>query len=494
MVWISSFYRRKIERQKQQVQRGKQPAYSWRKNSPYSCPHLHLSCNGPHIRLLYSGKCTIIVLSLTIKKIPNNLVRSVFLIYLLLSAPKLLLADDFIFQNKAYTPEIQSPQVYPADDPLGFPYYELYGATPLEFHFDWMQSERPTLSYGVIHCDRFWRRSDALSSLYINGFPWTTIEDATSSFNTTLTYAHYTFQFPNEQSQPKYSGQYAVVVFEGSDIEDVSSYLVTFRIIVYEAAVGIRATCTPSSDVSQRRYRQQVDFDVLPGGFRATSPMRDISATVLQNYTWQRSVSGLKPIFITPTSYTFDYNGECDFDAGNEWRMFEFKNVQFRSRFVANITNEADGLHVYLEPDELKGAQSYSNQPDFDGRMFVKNDLGEDWNSDANYAQVHFFLRMPMLMEGQLKIEYPGCEFYGGGRTCTWNDKRQGYECTLLMKQGVQNYRYVITDRYHPQPDLSLTEGNHSESTNVYTVLVHFQDLQLGLDRILNLFTVNSRN
>lgn len=401
-------------------------------------------------------------------------------------------AQEEIFTNKVFRSEVMTPQCYPDGQPLGFPYYELYSTQLLDFHFDWMDTDRPMLSFGIFHCDRSWHKTDMISSVYMKGFPWTTIDDVNSSFNTQIQYNHYHFQFPNEQMQPKVSGNYAVVVFEGNDPEDVNSYVVSFRIVVYESAVGVRAACSPSSNVADRRNKQQVDFDIVPGTFRANSPMRDISAAVIQNFSWSRSIHGLKPIFITPNAWTFDYNSEVDFDAGNEWRTFEFKNFNFRSRFVANIQQEADGFHVYLNHDLPRGAEAYSFYQDLDGLTFVKNDLAEDFQLESDYAYVHFFMRMPELFEGKLKLEYAGSEFYDGSAECTWDEKNGGYACKVLMKQGVMSYRFVIEDKYHTLPDLSLTEGNFSETGNVYTVVVYFSDFNLGLDRVLQVYTVNS--
>lgn len=74
-----------------------------------------------------------------------------------------------------------------------------------------------------------------------------------------------------------------------------------------------------------------------------------------------------------------------------------------------------------------------------------------------------------------------------------YEEAAKAYTATILMKQGLYNYRYLLYDNYHPAPDLTYTEGNHFETENNYTVIVYYSDQALGLDRIIGLTNVNSR-
>ena len=132
------------------------------------------------------------------------------------------------------------------------------------------------------------------------GYPWTNIENTEAAFNAQINYMHYNFTFPDAYISPKYSGNYAIVVFRGSDPDDVSSYVLTYRILIYEASVGIEAVVSPSSNPGDRRYKQQVDFNVIPGTMVINAPMRDLSCTTIQNFSWTYKVNDLKPIFLEP--------------------------------------------------------------------------------------------------------------------------------------------------------------------------------------------------
>jgi hypothetical protein len=398
--------------------------------------------------------------------------------------------EDFVFEDRIFDTNIASPQVYPVGNPLGFAYASMSGEV-LEFNFDLMGTDRQSLNFAIIHCDKNWRRSDLLPSAFMVGYQFTNIEFAEASFNTQIDYIHYNFQFPNENMYPKFSGNYAVVVLNGSDLEDTSSYVLSYRTIFYESAVGVNAVVSASSNPGDRRFKQQVDFDVYPSTSGINSPLRDLSCSVIQNYDWTNSIHNLKPIFLGQNKWTFDYNGEVDFDAGSEWRFFEFKNFQFKSQRVQEILQTPLGREVFLEPELPMGNMAYSSFDDLNGKAFIKNDLGDDSNLDADYSYVHFLLSMPILAEGKVFLEYDFGRFMRTQNQCTYNPAKGGYECTLLLKQGLYNYRYAIEDRYHVTPDLSLTEGNHSETRNTYTVVVYFSDRTLGYDRVMQVYTVN---
>jgi hypothetical protein len=405
--------------------------------------------------------------------------------------------DSFIFTERIYDERVATPLVFPEGNPTGFPLVEALSTAPLEFHFDLLGNDRPTLSFGIIHCTKNWERSDLIPSQYIIGFPWTTINNQEVSFNTQIDYLHYQFNFPNQQMIPKYSGNYAVVVFSGSDIENTDNYLLIYRILVFDNSVGIRAKVSASTVPGHQRSHQQVDFDVIPGNLKIVAPMRDISASIIQNYDWQNAKTGLKPIFIEPNALTFDYNdGENEFGGGSEWRQFEFTNFNFRSLHVADIVQQDDGRHVYLDPDIPLGSMVYSGYQDLDGATVIETRANGVSNShlEADYAHVHYFMKMPPLAEGKLFLNDRFTSYKPSTVACNYLEKINCYECVALMKQGAKNYRYSIEDRYHSMPDLSYTEGNHAETENNYIVVVYFQDIVLGCDRIVGLYTLNTFN
>jgi hypothetical protein len=93
--------------------------------------------------------------------------------------------------------------------------------TQLVFKFDDLSGEVKDYYYTVIHCDADWNESFIPQSDYIDGFPENPLNDFARSFNTTFNYINYRLYLPNENLQFKLSGNYALIVYENGNKENV---------------------------------------------------------------------------------------------------------------------------------------------------------------------------------------------------------------------------------------------------------------------------------
>lgn len=432
------------------------------------------------------GKCTGKISDFSkVKK-----VKIILLFFLLSSAPSI---GQNGFTNKAYYEAIQTVQAYPVGEPLGSPIMGLNSGEQLEFHFDEMDGDLNTYFYGAIHCTSDWRKSDIESTEYLQGFPSQRIDDIENSFSTMYAFVHYRFVFPTDMSKPRYSGNYLMVVSSNQDLSNEEDWIVTYRFIVYELVVNMTASAKSSVVIADRFKKQQVDFNVYHKDFRIFDPMRDVSATIIQNMDWSSSISGLKPVFVKMEELTFDYSsGQNAFVAGTEWRHFEMKNVRFASSEVESIIYESDGFNVNLRPDIPQGGRAYSTETDINGNYLIRNDQGGDSNLEAEYVWVNFFLQMAEVSEGDVLIEGRFTDFLTTPIVCKYNASKKGYTAKVLMKQGYYNYRYAIRDRYRAEDNITYTEGTDAQTENDYTVIVYMNDRNLDCDRILALRSLNS--
>jgi len=395
--------------------------------------------------------------------------------------------------NKAYYSSIQTVQAYPVGSPLMAPLLGLNSGEQLEFHFDEMDGDLNTYFYGAIHCTSNWQKSDIESSEYLQGFPSQRIDYIEQSFSTVYEFVHYKFTFPNDMSKPRYSGNYLMVVSSSQDLSIEEDWIVTYRFMVYESVINLAAQVKPSTVIADRFKKQQVDFNIYHKDFKIFDPMRDVSATLIQNMNWQNTISGLKPVFIKMEELTFDYtSGQNSFWAGTEWRNFEMKNVNFASSEVMDITYEEDGFNVYLRPDLPQGGRAYSSEIDINGTYLVKNDQASDSDLEAEYVWVNFFLEMAEILESEVIIEGRFSEFLSEPIVCKYNPVKRGYTAKVLMKQGYYNYRYAIRDSYQAQDAITYTEGSDSQTENDYLVVIYMNDRNLDCDRIIALRSLNS--
>lgn len=397
------------------------------------------------------------------------------------------------YTNKIFSENIRSAQVYPQGNKIGYPFLELGSTIGLEFHFDETGSSYETYNFGVIHCDHLWRRSDLDYSEYLQGFPFTRIDDLNNSFNTLEEYVHYSFVFPNDMMMPRYSGNYLMVVFDGTDINDESSWLLTYRFIVYENQIGIRARVQPSSIIAQRFKSQDVSFILSHPNFNIIDPQRDLNVTLIQNMNWKSARNNLKPLFIKPGELSFEYTGgENTFPGGNEYRSFEMKSLRYVSNEVDNITREDDGYHVYLRTDFPQAGKAQSSGIDINGNWLIRNDDADDSDLEAEYVWVHFKLQMAEIPETEIVVEGRFTEFDSTPAKCTYDAAQKAYVCKKLIKQGYYNYRFAAYDIYQAMESVQYTEGNQSTTENDYHILVYMYDRNLDCDRIIGLEGSNS--
>jgi hypothetical protein len=395
--------------------------------------------------------------------------------------------------NTSYSNDVRTVQVYPQDNPLGYPFIGLNSGEMLEFHFDVMSTELNYYNYGVIHCNHDWLPSDLQPNEYIQGFQTNNISEFEAGFSTMYDYIHYRFMYPNDMSKPRYSGNYLMVVFNGQDINDRTQWLISCRFLIYENVVSILSNVTQSSIVASRYTAQEVDFDINYKGFTIYDPMREVNVSILQNMQWDNAKQHLKPIFLKPDVLTFDYSmGENVFEAGNEWRNFDLKSLRYISPEVESIMKEADGYNIYLRPDIPEGKKAYATWPDLNGNYLIKNDEATDSQLEADYVWVHFKLVMPEIPESEIIVEGKYHDFNNTPVKCSYDKQLGAYVGKAFLKQGYYNYRYVVRDRYLAKDVINQTEGSYAATENDYHIVVYMYDRNKNCDRIITVKADNS--
>jgi hypothetical protein len=390
-----------------------------------------------------------------------------------------------VIESKCYRDNVRTIRCFPVGNPLGYPLIALGSGEQLEIRFDIFSEDFESLRFGVIHCSHDWLPSPIESNQYIRGFATDQISDIENSFNTLYDFIHYRFNYPTDMSQPTMSGNYALVVFDGTDLNDRASWLFSQRIIVYELQATIRSNVHASSVIANRYTHQEVDFDLAHKGFPINDPMGDINALIIQNFDWKRTSAFLKPIFIQPDVLTFDYfSGENTFEGCAEWRFFEVKDVRYQSSQVEHIAQLDDGYHVYLRPAVPEGKRAYSNWQDLNGNFLVKNDQAGDDNIESDYMWVHFVLVMPQISDAGVFVE-GAFNKYNQLDDCTYDKGLGAYTAKILLKQGYYNYRFVLRDLYQSADNIRVTEGSHANTENDYHVIMYMWDRAMGADRVI---------
>jgi len=405
--------------------------------------------------------------------------------------PEYFNKKELQYTDKIYDESIKTVILHIKGSELDAPIIPLNGDEKIVLRFDDLDENVREMHYSFIHCTWDWKPSDLQLMDFQTGYNSDIITNYDFSFNTVNNYTNYQLEFPNSRIQLIRSGNYIVQVYANGNPEDL---ILTSRFMVVEPKVSISTTVQPSSVVSEREYRQEIDINVNIGAIQTMNPYRDIELVVLQNLRRDNAITGVKPNFIKNQQLTYNYQGELTFDGGNEYRFFDAKSLRYRSEEVEEIRLENDGYHIYLAPDHGKAFKQYTFENDINGKLLIRNDDMVDAHLESDYVTVHF--------------SFPVDAFLGNGRMylmgqlsnweiqrtheLTFNPDNLNYEAAILLKQGYYNYAYLWKYDKQNQGSMELTDGNHSETENDYTVLVYFKDQSFFSDRLIGVERVNS--
>jgi hypothetical protein len=385
---------------------------------------------------------------------------------------------------------VSTVQLFREGWPLSYPVVRLSGDVPLILEFDDLSKDHPGFMYSLIHCNANWTPSDLAEQEYLEGYPENEIRNSTPSFNTYTSYLHYRLQIPNEDIRFLISGNYLLLVYRNGDPDDV---VFTRRFMVTEGRVNIEASAHIPVLSQYRGCCQEVDFTVSHSGVTIDDPFSETSAYIYQNGLWDLGIEGLQPFMVNPGELIYDYQEENIFPGGNEFRFFDTKNTRVPTYYVQRIEFLDPYFHFELKPDKPRSPDNYFSQEDINGRYAIEAEGSQDPAIDADYVIVHFRLEMPLPLEGSI---------YVAGALTNWqfddlnrmeyNVDEQAYMLSLLLKQGVYNYRYLFLPALQEQFDMTAIEGSHSVTENEYLILFYHRPPGSRYDHLLGHQVVHS--
>jgi len=402
--------------------------------------------------------------------------------------------DSFLYSNHIYNDKVKTVQLYKEGWNLSYPIMKLNSLEKLVLHFDLLADNPETYSYTFIHCDKDWKKSDIFPIDYLDGYQENQIENYQSSFNTTVSYTHYTLSFPNERVKFTLSGNYILLIYP---VEKPGEPIITQRFIITEEAIKINITAHRPLMTKDNNTNQQIDFTIDYSGLNINDPYRNVYAFILQNGRWDNAKQNLKPEFFGINE--LKYNSLSDkniFKGGNEYRYFDIKSIRYQSEYVKRIDYAAPNYNVYLAPSENREFKPYFYWQDFNGKYYIAFQEGQKPDIDADYVNVFFTLPSKQALEGG--------KMYISGNLNNWalnknnlmiyNSEKGEYECTMLLKQGWYNYEYIFQKNGSTDSIASAFEGSHYETENDYTVLVYYRNPRDRYDRVIGTATSNTLN
>lgn len=385
------------------------------------------------------------------------------------------------FENRIYAPHIHTVLLRSATWELSTPVIELGSGQQLELVFDDLSPDYHSYSYTLVHCDADWNRSPVSQQEYLDGFGQGTVREMSPSVNTTVDYVHHRLVFPDGECKPVLSGNYALVVYE----EDPEDPVFTRRFYVSDNSVQIEGSIRQPPPGEFRESGQQLAFTVNYNKDAVKDPSRDITIVVRQNQHDHRIIKNPLPSLTLPGKLEFADTDEAIFAGGNEFRSLDIKSMKYQTENIAMIDFQNPYYHVFLKTEDSRAYKPYFSNRDLNGSYFIDKEKSIDKHVEADYVYVHFYLIQ------SLPVQDKACYVTGmltdwhadTSNLMTYNAEKQCMEATLLLKQGLYDYAYAVSESPGKVDEL-LLEGSFFETTNMYEIFVYTREGNGRIERL----------
>ncbi|KIO76547.1 hypothetical protein TH53_14420 [Pedobacter lusitanus] len=401
------------------------------------------------------------------------MIRTGILLFLcLFSLQQLQAQQEFTYDNKVYSPQIKTVQLYNTQKEQSFPVITLGTSEKLSFSFDDLRGGSKNYWYTVEHCTYDWKSSNLSALDYLDGMNEDRVIDYAYSSKTLQKYTHYSLTFPNDQIKPKISGNYLLKVYENGD---VSKPVISQRFYIYDQQVNIQPEVIPSNEVSLRFSNQKVNITVLHRN-PIQNPYQDIKLVLMQNGNPLTEKLNTKPTYVKPGSLIYNDLGSNDYKGSNEFRKFDFRSLRYKGEHVQDQFTDSTN-NVVLFTDQNGTALKYTQQIDENGAFFIRNQDNRENETESDYGRIQFMLNTAA----------PGTngDIYVVGRfnnyTLTEENKlsyiasKKKFYASLYLKQGLYDYQYVWKDNTTGKVDNTVLEGSFFETENAYQAFVYFR-------------------
>jgi len=417
----------------------------------------------------------------------------IFVTILLILLPGFIQAKPYLEQkilnDRIFSESIKTIELYQKGWRMSYPYLRLESNNTLCLDFDDLSEETNTYYYTFIHCDAHWKPSDISETDYLEGYTENEITDYKNSVNTTVPYTHYHVSFPNENVHFTLTGNYVILVYKEMDREKP---VLTARFMVYTTGVDIDGKVIPPAG-PDRTKDQELLLSVDYSNYPVQSPRDELYVVVRQNGRWDNALFGIRPSRAENRKLIYDHVSGLVFHGENEFRNFDIKSIRYQSQHIDKIEYIAPYYNIRLKPDAMRSMEPYFSDKDLNGKFYIKNSLGTDPDTDADYLNVYFSLpsNFPFDEEVYITGALTGWSYTKSSRL-TYHLDIHRYVGTLLLKQGYYNYAYAVKSPGQDRGDLTRIEGSHFETENDYTILVYHRSSFERYDQLVGVKIINN--
>ncbi|AUP78431.1 type IX secretion system plug protein [Flavivirga eckloniae] len=357
--------------------------------------------------------------------------------------------------------------------------------------FDALNGDEEDYYYKVEHFNHDWTPSILVKSEYMDGFDNQRIRNYENSFNTYQIYSHYRLTIPNAQTRRlKISGNYMLSIYNSYD-----ELVFSRKFMIYENTANVGVSVKRSRDIEFIEEKQRIAIIIDSKTMQFNNPSRNVKAVIVQNNNLKTAIYNIKPQFTIGNQLIYKYDTETSFWGGNEYLFFENKDVRASNTGIQSIDLQ-DLYHNYLFTNFERATRPYTYNPDINGNYVILNMDAENPSIEADYVWMHFSLLPPTedLKNRDIHV-YGNFNNYtiDESTKMTFDESRNIYTNSMLLKQGFYNYKYIVADG-NKGIDEGFISGNFYQTENNYKVIVYYRDLGARYDKIIGLGEGSSIN
>ena len=259
--------------------------------------------------------------------------------------------------------------------------------------------------------------------------------------------------------------------------------------MVTEQSMKSAMTLTTNTDVDINNRYQQLSISLHFGTNRVTSPSTQIKTVVLQNGRWDNCVNNPQPQYIKNDGMAWDHNRDLIFEGGNEYHKFETLDPTHTTMGLQRVGWDGKQYHAWIFTDEPRPHYLYDE--DADGAFCIRNSDNENNDTECEYIQTHFTLKVPR-QKGKVYLNGAWTNGQFDARVeMTWNENDGLYEAVVPLKQGYYNYQYLVMNQNGTLSTLPA-DGSFYQTENSYQSLVYFRGQGERTDRLVNYLNLSS--
>ena len=367
---------------------------------------------------------------------------------------------------------------------MSLPIIQLGSNDKLMLRFDELGDNSNYYRYRIDHCTHDWQISDISASDYMNGFEDGAIDNQQFSFTTIEHYTNYWQTIPNDISSFAASGNYLLTVYLQSDPDSI---VFTRRFKVYEPMTTVEASVGKVQGSMGLMENQNLSVKVNPlEGNYFINPDTYIFVYAEQN--GRKDLTRLLPLeSMSGNTLNYRWKKENVFPGGNEFRFFDFSNLQFPMNNIWKIEYFGGENIVFLKPDEDRSRKPYSLDIGLNGQYKIAVANAQNPNTEADYAWVNFSLPQELpFLDGNIYIigDFTNWQMNDQSRM-EWNQSMKAYTARLFLKQGYYAYQLLFLPAGSTVGETSRLEGNHFQTLNDYYIYVYQRNPGDLYDRLI---------